>query len=72
VLAFGNHHVSSTQAIVCKLTTSFFASRETSSLNLFRHTRASRKAVTPSSLRVKLRTAILRHENKKDRKRIKH
>lgn len=40
-------------------TESFRASRETSSLNLFRQMRASRNAETPSSLRVKLRSAMI-------------
>lgn len=45
-----------------QLTTSFLASIETSSLNLLRQMRASRNAVTPSSLRVKLTTAMLATE----------
>ena len=40
------------------LTESLRASRETSSLNLLRQMRASRKAPTPSSLRVKASTAM--------------
>lgn len=50
-------------------TESLRASSETSSLNLFRQMRASRKAETPSSLRVKLSSAMtlrivrLAHEN---------
>lgn len=39
-------------------TESLRASSETSSLNLFRQMRASRKAETPSSLRVKLSSAM--------------
>lgn len=41
-----------------KHTESLRASSETSSLNLFRQMRASRKAETPSSLRVKLSSAM--------------
>lgn len=46
--------------ILCRQRTeSLRASRDTSSLNLFKQMRASRKAETPSSLRVKVTIAML-------------